>query len=216
MKWRLLWTLAILATAGVALASDSKMPDGSQFPMWEKPLHFTNTYYVDCQAKNADDNGPGTKERPFRTINKAAQVLAAGRTGGDCRRRVSRGHPPAQRRNGAGGDDQLRSRARREGRREGLGRGQGLASERGLELRLRSGHAAAGARPGSCISIRRSSPTATTPSRSTTSSATATGSTTPRTTWRTISAAAGWYLSMATRWSRWRRRRSGRAFAAVR
>ncbi|HMD76264.1 MAG TPA: right-handed parallel beta-helix repeat-containing protein [Terracidiphilus sp.] len=78
MKWRLFCTLAILATAGVALASDSKLPDGADFPMWEKPLHFSRTYYVDGQAKNADDNGPGSKERPFRTINKAAQVLAPG------------------------------------------------------------------------------------------------------------------------------------------
>jgi parallel beta-helix repeat protein len=78
MKWRLFWTLALLATAGVALASDSKMPDGTEFPMWEQPLHFTKTYYVDGQAKNADDNGPGTKERPFRTVNKAAQVLQPG------------------------------------------------------------------------------------------------------------------------------------------
>ena len=26
----------------------------------------------------ADDNGPGTKARPFRTINKAAQLLQPG------------------------------------------------------------------------------------------------------------------------------------------
>ncbi|MGC1298202.1 MAG: hypothetical protein WA869_24505 [Alloacidobacterium sp.] len=38
-------------------------------------LHFSKTYYVDGQAKNADDKGPGSKERPFRTINAAAQVL---------------------------------------------------------------------------------------------------------------------------------------------
>jgi len=54
------------------------MPDGSEFPLWEKPLHFSKTYYVDCQAKNADNNGPGTKEHPFRTIGKAAQVLQPG------------------------------------------------------------------------------------------------------------------------------------------
>jgi hypothetical protein len=54
------------------------MPDGTQFPMWEKPQHFTKTYYVDNQLKNADDNGPGTKERPFHTINHAAQVLQPG------------------------------------------------------------------------------------------------------------------------------------------
>ena len=64
--------------ATFAFADSSKMPDGTQFPSWEKPLHFTNTYYVDVQAKDADDNGPGTKEHPFRTINHAAQVLKPG------------------------------------------------------------------------------------------------------------------------------------------
>lgn len=54
------------------------MPDGKQFPFWEKPMHFSHTYYVDGQARNADDNGPGTKERPYRTINHAAQVLQPG------------------------------------------------------------------------------------------------------------------------------------------
>jgi len=54
------------------------LPDGSEFPIWEKPLHFSKTYYVDGQARNADDNGPGTQERPFRTIGRAAQVLQPG------------------------------------------------------------------------------------------------------------------------------------------
>jgi hypothetical protein len=61
-----------------AFASSSTLPDGSEFPVWEKALHFSKTYYVDGQAKNADDNGPGSKERPFRTISKAAQALQPG------------------------------------------------------------------------------------------------------------------------------------------
>ena len=64
--------------AATAFASSSTLPDGTEFPAWEKPLHFAKTYYVDGQAKNADDNGPGTKERPFRSINRAAQVLQPG------------------------------------------------------------------------------------------------------------------------------------------
>ena len=64
--------------ATFAFADSSKMPDGTQFPVWEKPLHFTKTYYVNVEAKDADDNGPGTKEHPFRTINHAAQVLKPG------------------------------------------------------------------------------------------------------------------------------------------
>ncbi len=59
-------------------ASDSTLPDGTEFPRWEKPLHFTKTYCVDGQAANADDSGPGTREHPFRTINHAAQVLQPG------------------------------------------------------------------------------------------------------------------------------------------
>ncbi|MGB8259288.1 MAG: right-handed parallel beta-helix repeat-containing protein [Terracidiphilus sp.] len=68
---------ALLSTTA-AFADSSKMPDGTQFPMWERPLHFTRTYYVDNQASNADDKGPGSKERPFRTIDRAAQVLQPG------------------------------------------------------------------------------------------------------------------------------------------
>ena len=48
------------------------------FRCGNKPLHFSKTYYVDCQAKNSDDNGQGTKDHPFRTINHAAQILLPG------------------------------------------------------------------------------------------------------------------------------------------
>jgi hypothetical protein len=54
------------------------MPNGTEFPSWEKPLQFTHTYYVSGNAANADDNGPGTEQRPFRTIGRAAQVLKPG------------------------------------------------------------------------------------------------------------------------------------------
>jgi Right handed beta helix region len=56
----------------------ARMPDGTEFPSWEKPLTFSKTYYVDGNSPSADDAGPGTKERPFRTIGKAADVLEAG------------------------------------------------------------------------------------------------------------------------------------------
>ncbi len=54
------------------------LPDGTEFPFWEKQLRFTKTYYVDGEAKNADDAGPGSQDRPFKTINHAAQVLQPG------------------------------------------------------------------------------------------------------------------------------------------
>jgi hypothetical protein len=78
MKRTLLCLLALLVASAVAHASSSRLPDGTEFSTWEKAFKFSKTYYVDGSAKNADDNGPGTSERPFRTINKAAQVLQPG------------------------------------------------------------------------------------------------------------------------------------------
>ncbi len=57
---------------------DSRLPDSTEYAVWEQPLRFSKTYYVDNQSQRADDNGPGTKSRPFRTVNKAAQVLQPG------------------------------------------------------------------------------------------------------------------------------------------
>ncbi|HSW49627.1 MAG TPA: DUF1565 domain-containing protein, partial [Bryobacteraceae bacterium] len=58
--------------------SSTRLPDGTEFAFWEKPLTFSKTYYVDGNSAAADDSGPGTKERPFRTIGKAAEVLQPG------------------------------------------------------------------------------------------------------------------------------------------
>src|SRR5689334_15918121 len=58
--------------------ADSRLPDGTAYAAWEQPLTFSKTYYVDNGDAKADDKGPGTKARPFRTINKAAQVLQPG------------------------------------------------------------------------------------------------------------------------------------------
>src|SRR3954469_23118549 len=78
MKHVLCVVVGLLVGAGVGFASSSKLPDGTDFPRWEKELRFTKTYYVDEQAKNADDAGSGSKERPFKTINHAAQVVQPG------------------------------------------------------------------------------------------------------------------------------------------
>jgi hypothetical protein len=61
-----------------AFANDATLPSGTNFVFWEKPLQFSKTYYVDANSTNASDNGPGSSEQPFRTINKAAQVLQPG------------------------------------------------------------------------------------------------------------------------------------------
>jgi hypothetical protein len=54
------------------------LPDGSMFSFWQPQEKFTKTYYVMQQHPDASDDNPGTKERPFKTINKAAQVLMPG------------------------------------------------------------------------------------------------------------------------------------------
>lgn len=54
------------------------LPDGSEFVSWERPLAFTRTYYVDNRNPQASDSNEGTRQFPFLTINKAAQVLEPG------------------------------------------------------------------------------------------------------------------------------------------
>ena len=59
-------------------AQERILPDGREFPLWEKPLKFSKTYYVDGNLESASDNNPGTKKLPFKTISKAAKVLLPG------------------------------------------------------------------------------------------------------------------------------------------
>jgi hypothetical protein len=70
-------TLALLGGAAHA-ADTSVLPDGSRFVFWEQPQTYTKTYYVDGLSANADDAGPGTTDRPFRTIGRAAELLQPG------------------------------------------------------------------------------------------------------------------------------------------
>ncbi len=87
----------------MAASTDARLPDGTQFVSWEQPLQFSKTYYVDNNTAKADDNGPGTRARPFRTVSKAAQVLQPGErvviasgTYRECVRPVRGGTGPAQ------------------------------------------------------------------------------------------------------------------------
>jgi hypothetical protein len=69
---------AAAARAPGAVSADSRLPDGTMYAVWEQPLTFSKTYYVDNRDAKADDRGPGTRARPFRTINQAAQRLQPG------------------------------------------------------------------------------------------------------------------------------------------
>jgi hypothetical protein len=74
----ILCALLTASAAAGALASSATLPDGKEFKSWEQALHFTHTFYVNNQAANADDNGPGDQQKPFRTIGRAAQLLKPG------------------------------------------------------------------------------------------------------------------------------------------
>jgi hypothetical protein len=65
-------------TQQLVMASETWLPDSTEFTFWEQPLQFSKTYYVDCNSPKSDDNGPGTIDQPFHTINKAANVLQPG------------------------------------------------------------------------------------------------------------------------------------------
>lgn len=54
------------------------LTDGREFKTWEQPPHHTRTYYVSQKHARADDNNPGTRELPWKTISRAASVLAPG------------------------------------------------------------------------------------------------------------------------------------------
>ena len=54
------------------------LPDGKEFKTWERPCTFTKTYHVNAAHLRANDGGPGTEDQPFKSIDRAAQVLQPG------------------------------------------------------------------------------------------------------------------------------------------
>lgn len=54
------------------------LPNGEPFAMWECETSFTRTYYVSQRHPHASDDNPGTKEAPFLTIGRAAELLLPG------------------------------------------------------------------------------------------------------------------------------------------
>lgn len=54
------------------------LPNGNTFSFWEVPVKYERELHVDANHPEADDTNEGTLERPFRTINAAAQLAEAG------------------------------------------------------------------------------------------------------------------------------------------
>jgi hypothetical protein len=74
----LLASVASAAAQDVSLSPPVFLPDGSEFKAWELRTEWRRTYVVDQMHPDASDLNPGTAERPFRTIGRAAEVLAPG------------------------------------------------------------------------------------------------------------------------------------------
>lgn len=58
--------------------SSSLLPDGREFSFWEKETAYDCEYHVDCENELASDDNDGSEERPFRTINRAAELAEPG------------------------------------------------------------------------------------------------------------------------------------------
>ena len=62
----------------ISLSHPVILPDGSEFKSWREQTIYTRTYYVDQSHLRACDDNDGSEEKPFLTINKAAQTIQAG------------------------------------------------------------------------------------------------------------------------------------------
>jgi len=54
------------------------LPDGTNFPFWDDRTKYAKTYDVACGNPAASDENPGTTEKPFKTMGRAAEVLQPG------------------------------------------------------------------------------------------------------------------------------------------
>ena len=196
---------------GQATDAGKRLPDGTEQVSWEVPLTFSRTYHVDNGSARADDDGPGSNDRPFRTIGKAAQVLQPGErvviASGTYREWVR----PER---GGDGADKMISYEAAPGAKVYIKGSEVLkegwtqdpvnvfrrrrALQAALLLLLRR------LPPGDTSLPARCSPMPTTLSRWRAWPATAHGWIPKRLTWGLTSGGAGWSLRMANPWSRWK------------
>jgi alpha-N-arabinofuranosidase len=71
-------THSAYSTNSASLKPQVYLSNGAEFTIWENQTVFTKTYFVDQNHTQASDTNPGTEDRPFRTINCAAQRVRAG------------------------------------------------------------------------------------------------------------------------------------------
>lgn len=56
----------------------SRLPNGEFFPFWDDETEYRRFLYVDCRSPAACDSNSGTEEKPFKSINAAAQAAEPG------------------------------------------------------------------------------------------------------------------------------------------
>ncbi|MGD0093284.1 MAG: DUF1565 domain-containing protein, partial [Planctomycetota bacterium] len=74
----LLCASAPAETAPAAGEEQVVLPDGTFFPFWDDRTDYRKTYHVAGQDPRAADTNPGTREQPFKTIGRAAELLQPG------------------------------------------------------------------------------------------------------------------------------------------
>src|SRR3972149_2998779 len=62
----------------VSLEPPVLLPNGNEFKRGSDRTVYAKTYYVDQRHPGASDENPGSRDKPFLTINKAAQVAGPG------------------------------------------------------------------------------------------------------------------------------------------
>jgi alpha-N-arabinofuranosidase len=86
-RFKASWATVLVATWAVGTGGAAEtaslvppvlLPNGQEFKTWEVPVKFSRTYYVNQSHPKASDDNPGTEPLPFRTVNRAAQVLQPG------------------------------------------------------------------------------------------------------------------------------------------
>lgn len=71
-------TLCIISTNYAQENDDYQLPNGELVINWTDQTQYSKTYHVSQNHPNASDDNPGTYEKPFKTINKAASIVKAG------------------------------------------------------------------------------------------------------------------------------------------
>jgi hypothetical protein len=61
-----------------ATSDASCLPDKTAFEFWHDSTEYGCVYHVDQRHRDADDGNPGTIDRPFATIGRAAELLKPG------------------------------------------------------------------------------------------------------------------------------------------